>query len=148
MFFAAGCVAAVDVLVMLFTMCLFPKGLLLQHGMCMQLLKSIMDIVFRGDRALKHIDKLDLLARGHQRLLLELYGVESTIPKDHHVFHISNSVRRFGTSLTCFKMETMHHTSKQLGEHGRGNSSQINITKRSALRMLFEDDPMEEFFSA
>ena len=143
--FAAECIAAVDVLVLFFTMCLFPKGLLLQHGMCMQLLKSIMDIVFLNDRALKHVDKLDLLARGHQRLFLELYGVESTIPKNHHLFHISKSIRRFGTSLTCFKMERMHHTAKQLGEHGRGDSYQINITKRSALRMLFEEDPMAEF---
>ena len=123
---------------------LFPRGLLLQHGMCMQLLKSIMDIAFCGDRALQHVDKLDLLARGHQRLFLELYGVESTIPKNHHLFHISKSIRRFGTSLTCFKMERMHHTAKQLGEHGRGDTHQINITKRSALRMLFED-PVEEF---
>ena len=64
--FAAECVAAVDVLVMFFTMCLFPRGLLLQHGMCTQLLESIMDIAFCGDRALQHVDKLDLLARGHQ----------------------------------------------------------------------------------
>ena len=103
---------------LVFTMCLFPRGLLLQHGMCMQLLKSIMDIAFCGDRALQHVDKLDLLARGHQRLFLELYGVESTIPKNHHLFHISKSISRFGTSLTCFKMERMHHTAKQLGEHG------------------------------
>ena len=39
----------------------------------------------------------------------------------------------------------MHHTANQLGQHGHAGKYQSNITNRSALRMLFEEDPVEEF---
>lgn len=137
--FASECVDVVLVLCFFFDMVLRPQGIMLEYGRCMRLLQYMCDIVFANDKAYEFVADLKHLVLDHFQLYVALYGIEAAIPKLHASFHLPDFIERFGTSLSCFKMERMHQPAKLVGQHGKGDSYQQNVTKRGALHMLFED---------
>lgn len=90
-----------------------PKGLMLDHIECLELLRSILDRFSLGSSgAMPFVAELRELITRHGVLFVKLYA-DHVKPKFHNLFHVPENMATVGKLMSCFVTERKHRFSKQ-----------------------------------
>ena len=136
--FASECLLAIDVTNLFFEQKMEPAGLMLEHGKCLRMLKSISDILFKcpTDQVLRQLKSLEKLIDEHHTLFIKNYGLGLAKIKTHWIFHIPDCIQRSGFVTNCFRPESMHKPVHDWGEKVSGPKYGEYILKRSLLSFV------------
>eukprot|EP00959_Pyramimonas_sp_CCMP1952_P186137 3892248-Pyramimonas_sp.AAC.1 len=128
--FASECLLAVSVLALFCQIVLDPLGKLQQHSHAWKLLKSILDILQLGDRAVQKSTELSLLVEQHHRQLLHTYPREILKPKIHLCYHVPEALARVGANLNCFATERRNQAYKAVMGNAKGKHPDAPLLNR------------------
>ncbi len=126
-----------SLLVVLFTfgdLVLRPRGLLLRHVRCMELLYEITELLTKPQGRCD-VPHLRVLNSEHHALFTSLYPA-CVKPKLHYVWHVLDCRERFGMLMMCFAPERKHRESKQLGSFCFRNMTKTLLCRCTAKSLL------------
>ncbi len=112
--FAKEIMSVLGVLGFFVQLTLVPHNLLAEHTACLQLLCLIVDFVAIGDVAVQHVSQLRNILERHQHLFNNLYGPESSIPKNHYCLHVPDVMEAQGCNMSSFVVERKHRCAKRI----------------------------------
>ena len=94
-----------------------PMGVLSDNIRCFRLLDRMIKLFSLGaEKAVDHIDTIDIVIKDHARLFAALYG-HAIKPKYHHLFHVLDHMRQTRRLLSCWVTERKHRVAKGLANH-------------------------------
>ena len=113
------------------------------------MLSCILDLVFGGPGCLLHLPELNRLITERHRLVIELYGYETSKTKEHTQLHLVRQMQLHNLNVNTFKNERDHGAAKSLAPTSHHESYWHYALKRQLLSCLdhFQDgDTAKEMF--
>jgi len=136
--FSGETVSAIRIMSFFAQLVLIPNGQLVQHCKAFLLLAVLVDVFLDEVLAANNIDFLGRVCQEHFLLMVQIYGPSIVKLKPHLIFHILDSIRKWGVAPNCFVTERKHHVAKMIGDYVKCNGARgdLALLRRALLDLL------------